>query len=243
MKTLVVVPTYNEKENIKPLLEAILALKIEGLEILVVDDNSPDKTGEIVDELAKNLPQIKAIHRYSEKGRGLAGIEGFRYGIEKGYDYIMEMDGDFSHNPKYIPDFLREIKDYDLVIGSRYVKGGGEYKRLFIRRIVSRLANFFLKTLLGFKVSDCSSGFRLFKRRCLEEIEIDHLSSKGPWILTEILYKCHQKGYRIKEIPIIFEERVLGKSKLNGQILLHSFFFAFKLRRLNKSPQEKPFYL
>ncbi|MEW6481573.1 MAG: polyprenol monophosphomannose synthase [bacterium] len=233
MKTLVVIPTYNERENIESLIKEILALKIDGLEILVVDDNSPDKTGEIVDELSCNLKEVKVIHRYSERGRGLAGIEGFKYGIENGYDYIMEMDGDFSHNPKYIPDFLKAIENCDVVIGSRYVPAGGEYKRHLIRRIISRMANFFLKYLLEFKVSDCSSGFRLFKRKCLEEIDICHLSSKGPWILTEILYKCHQRGYKIKEIPIIFKERVLGKSKLKGEILLYSFYFAAKLRILS----------
>jgi len=234
MKLLVVIPTYNERENIKPLIEEILALKINGLEILVVDDNSPDKTGEIVEELSKVLKGVKVLHRYSERGRGLAGIEGFRYGVENGYDYIMEMDGDFSHNPKYIPDFLKAIEGCDVVIGSRYIKGGGEYKRLFIRRIISRIANFFLKRILKFNVSDCSSGFRLFKRKCLEGIDIGNLSSKGPWILTEILYKCHQKGYKIKEIPIIFSERSLGRSKLNGQILLYSFYFAAKLRLMGK---------
>ncbi|MEW6102653.1 MAG: polyprenol monophosphomannose synthase [bacterium] len=237
MKTLVVIPTYNESENIKALIEAILALKIDALDILVVDDNSPDKTGDIVENLSKNLPQVKAIHRYSERGRGLAGIDGFKYGIGNGYDYIMEMDGDFSHNPKYIPDFLKAIKECDVVIGSRYVPGGGEYKRQIIRRIISRFANFLLKSILKFKVSDCSSGFRLFKRGCLEEIDIEHLSSKGPWILTEILYKCHQKGHKIKEIPIVFKERTLGKSKLNGQILLHSFYFAAKLRLYGKNKQ------
>lgn len=235
MKTLVVIPTYNERENIKPLIERILALNIEGLDVLVVDDNSPDKTGDIVEELSKNLQNVKIIHRYSERGRGLAGICGFEYGIKNGYDYIMEMDGDFSHNPAYIPAFLNAIVDCDLVIGSRYIKGGGEYKRLFIRRIISRLANFLLKTMLSFKVLDCSSGFRLFKRKALEDIDIGNLSSSGPWILTEILYKCHKKGHKIKEIPIIFEERTKGSSKLNGQILLHSLIFAFKLRLFGKS--------
>ncbi len=234
MKTLVVVPTYNERENIKSLISEILNLKVEGLDILVVDDNSPDGTGEIVSELSNCLPQVAIIHRYSERGRGFAGIEGFKYGIKKGYDYIMEMDGDFSHNPKYIPDFLKAIENCDVVIGSRYIEGGSEYNRLLIRRLISHLANFFLKNILHFKVSDCSSGFRLFKRKSLEEVNIEHLSSKGPWILTEILYECHQKGHKIKEIPIVFEERTQGTSKLKGQILLHSFWFAFKLRLFGK---------
>lgn len=234
MKTLVVIPTYNERENIEPLIREILALKIEGLEILVVDDNSEDKTGEIVEELSKSLKGVKIIHRCGKRGRGLAGIDGFKYGINRGYDYIMEMDGDFSHSPKYIPDFLMAIVDCDLVIGSRYVKAGGEYKRLFIRKVISRLANFFLKIILAFKVLDCSSGFRLFKREALCDVDVEHLSSKGPWILTEILYKCHQKRHRIKEIPIVFKERERGASKLNGQILLHSLLFAFKLRLFGK---------
>lgn len=231
MKTIIVIPTYNEKENIKNLIREVL--KVKGVDILVVDDNSPDYTWKIVEDTAKKNRRAHLLLRTKNKGRGLAGIAGFKYALKNNYSCILEMDADFSHNPKYIPDFLKKIKECDVVLGSRAVKGGKCIGRPLSRRLITRLANLYIRLILGLKVKDCNSGYRCFRREVLESIDLNNIMSKGPSIVQEILYKAHLKGFRIKEIPIVFEERKKGSSKLGLRQLYKSYIMVLKLKCLH----------
>lgn len=229
-KTIVVIPTYNEAENIAALLKDILAINIPNLTALVVDDNSPDGTGTIADRLAKENQKIKVLHRFQNRGRGSAGIDGFKLAIAEGADYIIEMDADFSHHPKYIPDLLKYARDYDIVIGSRYIKGGKDADRGVMRRIITSFARQYIKILLGAKVKDPTSGFRCFKRKVLEAFDLDKMISTGPSIVSEILYKAKLKGFSMHEIPIVFEDRKKGETKLNLKTLFKTLFMIFLFR-------------
>ncbi|MBU4313146.1 MAG: polyprenol monophosphomannose synthase [Candidatus Omnitrophica bacterium] len=212
--TLIIIPTYNEKENIETLIAEMFRYAPD-VNVLIVDDNSPDGTGAIAAEIAKKDRRVSVLHRSSNRGRGSAGIDAFKEAIKKdNVKYIIEMDGDFSHDPKYIPLFLEEIKDFDVVIGSRYVNGGRDCDRGPIRVFLSRLVNHFLRKYLRLNIRDCTSGYRCFRRDALASLDLDRLISKEPSIIEEVLYKCKLKNFRIKEIPIIFKNRSSGKSKL-----------------------------
>jgi dolichol-phosphate mannosyltransferase len=228
------IPTYNEKENIGNLIREILSLKIPSLHIVVVDDNSPDGTSEIVKELSKEHREVELFLRTTGKGRGSAGIAGFRYALEHGADYVVEMDADFSHHPKYIPYLLKAIQDADMVIGSRFVNGGKDVNRGIFRRIITLLAGIYVKILLGLKIRDVSSGYRCFKRKVLEAIELDSMVSTGPSIVSEVFYRTHLKGFSITEIPIEFMDRVHGQTKLNSIILIKTLLMVLKLKQLHK---------
>ena len=230
LKIIVMIPTYNERENIGKIINKILNLKIKNLEILVVDDNSPDGTWEIVEEIARKKKKVKLLLRKKKKGRGYAGKAGYKRCLELGADVIIEMDGDFSHDPKYIPRMLDETKKYDVVLGSRMVKGGIEYGRNIIRRAITLFANFYTRHLLGINVRDCNSGFRCFRREALESINVGSLKSAGPSIVQEVLLKANQKRLRMKEIPIIFRNRTKGESKLGLRELVRSYFYITLLR-------------
>jgi dolichol-phosphate mannosyltransferase len=232
MKTIAVIPTYNEKENIANLLEYILALKIKDMDILVVDDNSPDGTAKVVEELGAREPNVRLLSRNALKGRGAAGKDGFRRALNLGADYIIEMDADFSHDPKYIPDFLEAIKDADVVLGSRFVKGGRDVGRGIIRRLLSLLGNIYVRRALGLKIHDCSSGYRCFRRKVLETINLDSTVSLGPAVVHELLYKSILYGFRIKEIPIVFVDRKYARSKLNIRIIMEGFLMVLILKFL-----------
>ncbi len=229
MKTMVIIPTYNERENIGPLLDEIMNLK-ENIEALVVDDNSPDGTWRIVGNYSKKNPRVHLLRRTSERGRGLAGIAGFKYALENKADYVIEMDGDLSHNPKYIPEFLKKIEDCDVVIGSRLLPGGGEVGRGFLRRLITRLAAIYVRILLGFKVTDPTSGYRCYRGEVLRAIDIKSLKARDPFLLSEMLLRCYKKSYRIKEIPILFQNRKSGASKIGWKILITYLFKVLKLR-------------
>ena len=234
MKTYVMIPTYNERENIENLIGEILNLKISDLHVVVVDDNSPDGTSEIVKNLSKEHPEAELLLRTSGRGRGSAGIAGFKYALEHGADCVVEMDADFSHHPKYIPSFLEAIQEADMIIGSRFVGEGKDINRGFIRRIITFLAGIYVRTLLGLKIRDVSSGYRCFKRKVLEAIELDSVISTGPSIVSEVFYRTHLKGFSIKEIPIEFADRTHGQTKLNYVILLKTLLMVLKFKRLNK---------
>ncbi len=227
MKTVVVIPTYNEKDNIEALIRRLLS---HNVDILVVDDNSPDGTWKIVEDIAKTEKKVKLLRRMSERGRGTAGVAGFKFAVENGYDYIIEMDADFSHNPDDVPKFLDVIKNADVVLGSRLVEGGKQVGRNFYRRTITALANFYISAMLGIKVRDCNSGYRCFRRKVLEEINLDKISSTGPDIVQEILYKAHLKGFGIVEIPVVFTERKLGSSKLGMRHLFKGYTKVIKLK-------------
>ena len=226
LKTYVIIPTYNEAENIEELLKAILDLKIEGLVPVVVDDNSPDGTGKI----AQKIPGVKTIIRAKDRGRGRAGIEAFKFALKEGADYIIEMDADFSHHPKYIPDLLKHIQNYDVVLGSRFIQGGKDINRSSLRQIVTKFAQNYIKLMLGLKVKDPTSGYRCFRRRVLEAINLDKMISAGPSIVSEILYNVKIKGFSIFETPIEFQDRTKGETTLNLFILLKTLYMVLKLR-------------
>ncbi|MBW2981183.1 polyprenol monophosphomannose synthase [Candidatus Woesearchaeota archaeon] len=232
-KTIVVLPTYNERENIGGIINKILGLKIKNLSILIVDDNSPDGTWEIAQELSKKQPRLNLLLRKGKRGRGLAGIEGFRYCLNHGADVIIEMDADFSHDPQYIPLFLEKIKKYDLVLGSRAVKGGKDVGRSFFRRLITKLANSYTRITLGMRIRDCNSGYRCFRRKVLESINLGNIVSEGPSIVQEILYEAYTKRFNIAEVPIIFRNRTMGKTKLRNKDLIISYITIPRLRRKN----------
>lgn len=226
MKTYVIIPTYNEAGNIEALLKEIKAQNIPGLIPVVVDDNSPDGTAKIAEK------EAKVILRTKDRGRGSAGIEGFKYALKEGADYIIEMDADFSHHPKYLKDLIKPMDKYDIVIGSRFVEGGKDLDRGIARKVVTTFARNYIKWILGIKVNDITSGYRCFRRKVLEAIGLDHMISAGPSIVSEILYKASLKGFKIYETPIVFEDRKTGETKLNAKILLKTLYMIYKFRRI-----------
>ena len=229
MKAMAMIPTYNEAPNIGPLLREILR---QGPDIgaVVVDDNSPDGTGDIVKRLREEDPRVHLILRMNERGRGTAGVAGFKYAVAQGVDFIIEMDADFSHQPSFIPFFLSQMDDCDLLIGSRLVEGGGEKGRHFLRKMITRSANAYIRLILGIPVRDCTSGYRVFRRKVLESIELDQLMAVGPPIVEEVLYKAYRRGFRIKEAPYILEERKAGESTFNRKIMLNALMMMPKIR-------------
>ncbi|ADG82268.1 polyprenol monophosphomannose synthase [Thermincola potens] len=239
MKALVVIPTYNEKENIAKLIGELM--KVNGeLEVLVVDDGSPDGTGEIVRALARENERVHVIHRPGKMGLGTAYITGFRYALKRpDIECILEMDADFSHQPKYIKDFLREIKEYDVVLGSRYIPGGGVENWGWSRRLLSKGGSLFARLVLGLPYRDCTGGFRCYRRQVLEQIDLNTITSEGFGFQVEMLYACHQNKFRIKEIPIIFPDRREGTSKISRKIVLEAFCMVLKLRILHKQSFRK----
>ncbi len=231
---MVMIPTYNESKNIIPLITRILEF-VPQAHIVVVDDHSPDGTWKLVEDMKKKDPRVHLVHRIGRKGRGSAGVEGFLYAIDRKAETILEMDSDFSHNPSYIPSFLKEIQQADLVIGSRGIKGGGESGRGLIRPFITKGANWYIRMILGIPIRDCTAGYRLFKRKVLEEIEVGTLISKGPSIVQEILYRVHLKKFSMKEVPILFEERVAGQSTFNFKIILNSLYMILKFKYLYRN--------
>jgi dolichol-phosphate mannosyltransferase len=229
MKPVVMIPTFNEADNIETLIEAILALS-RTIEILVVDDDSPDGTAAIVEALAQREPRVHLLLRTHDRGRGKAGIAGFLKALQLGADCVIEMDADFSHHPRYIPAFLEAITRWDVVVGSRALRGGEERGRTLLRRIITKAANFYIRALFQIKVRDCTSGFRCFRRKVLETIALEKMVSLGPSIVEEVLYACHRRGFTITEIPIVFEDRMRGKSTLDLAKLFNTFVMILRFR-------------
>jgi dolichol-phosphate mannosyltransferase len=229
MKTLIVMPTYNEKENIKSIIPVIKAAA-SGMHILVVDDASPDGTAALVSNMAKKDRSIKLLERPGKLGLGTAYVEGFKYAIRNKYDYIFEMDADFSHDPKFLNDFLKEMRSNDLVIGSRYLKGVSVVNWPISRLVLSKFASFYARTVTGLKLTDCTSGFKCYKRKVLESIDLDAIHSDGYAFQIEMHYKAWKNGFKLKEIPIIFVDRHSGTSKLSNNIIWEAVFVVWKLR-------------
>jgi dolichol-phosphate mannosyltransferase len=231
MRTLIIVATYNERENIAPLLAEIFSYAPQ-VHVVVIDDNSPDKTYAVVEELAATKFQDKLflLKRAGKLGLGTAYVAGFNWGIKEGYEVIMHMDADFSHNPKYIPEFLTQIKTNDLVLGSRYIKGGGVVNWGWIRKIISRGGSLYSRTILGLPIRDLTGGFKCFRREVLEKIEVNKLKSNGYSFQVETTYKTFLNKFKIKEIPIIFEDRRVGQSKMSSKIFLEALIMVVKLR-------------
>ncbi len=226
-------PTYNEAENLPEMAEAIKGLNVSGLQLLVVDDNSPDSTGEIADELARKHPDFFAgvMHRPGKMGLGTAYIAGFKRCLQLGADYIIQMDADFSHPPTMLPVLLDTIKDYDVVVGSRYVKGGRLGATWGLkRRLLSWTGNSYARFITGVPLRDVTGGFRCYRRRVLEGIDLDAVKSNGFAFQVEIAYACHKNGYSLKEVPIEFNDRAHGQSKMSMNIIWEAFWTVWQVR-------------
>ncbi len=228
-KILIIIPTYNEIENLPRMIPALEALNL-GLEVLIVDDGSPDGTGAWVREQQKTRPHLHLIQREGKLGLGSAYVRGFRYALEHGYDYVFEMDADFSHDPAYIADFLEAIRDADLVIGSRYINGVNVVNWPMSRLLLSYFANMYARWITGIPVRDATGGFKCFRAEALRTLNLDGISSGGYSFQIEVNYKLWKKGCRIREIPIIFKDRTMGTSKMSGGIIREALFLLVKLR-------------
>jgi len=229
VRAAVVIPTYNEAENIEALVTRLLGLPMD-LSVVIVDDNSPDGTGDLADHLAAEQRRVQVIHRPGKLGLGTAYIAGFKKALSMGMDLILTMDADFSHNPGYVPALVEGTVTYDLVIGSRYVPGGGTLHCTLARRVLSQGANLFAKTVLGLHAHDCTAGFRCYRRRVLESIDLDTIFSSGYSFLIEMLYRCQRRGFHIGEVPIIFENRQRGASKISRIEIIKAIYTVMRLR-------------
>ena len=230
MKALVVIPTYNEKENVKKIITAVLD-QDEGVDVLIIDDNSPDGTGEIVDEMAGSETRIHIIHRKGKLGLGSAYITGFKWALANtDAKYVFEMDADFSHDPGDIKHFLEAIKDNDLVIGSRYLDGIRVVNWPLSRLILSTGANIYTEIVTGLPLKDSTGGFKCFRRETLAGLPLDTIRSDGYSFQIEMNFFCWKKGFRIKEIPIIFSDRIVGVSKMSKKIIWEAAFMVWRLR-------------
>lgn len=229
MHCLVVVPTYNERDNLSEIVESILQ-HAPAAHILIVDDNSPDGTGALADELCEARPgQIFVLHRAGKEGLGKAYVEGFKYALDRDYEIIVQMDADFSHDPKYLPTFFEAIQTNDLVIGSRYVNGISVVNWDLKRLILSKAASFYVRLITRMPIADCTAGFKCWRREALASIGLDRVFSNGYVFLAETSYRAHRKGLRIKEVPIIFVERRLGRSKMSGSIMVEGVLSVLRM--------------
>ncbi|MFP2932320.1 polyprenol monophosphomannose synthase [Pyxidicoccus sp. 3LG] len=227
---LVCIPTYNERENIEAIVQAVLKADAR-VDILVVDDNSPDGTGQLADALAAKDPRVRVLHREKKEGLGRAYLAAFRWALAEGYTYILEMDADFSHDPRYLPAFLdAALAGADLVLGSRYVTGGGTVNWGVSRQIISRGGSLYARSILGVGIRDLTGGFKCFNRRVLESIDLDAVQSTGYAFQIELTYRTLKKGFTVREIPIVFEDRRVGHSKMSKKIFVEALTMVWKLR-------------
>lgn len=234
MKVIVVIPTYNEIENIREIIQAVLSA-VKDINILVVDDNSPDGTAAAIEELMQTNEHIHILKRAGKLGLGTAYCDGFRWCLDNGFDYIFEMDADFSHDPNELPNFLKEMNNYDLVIGSRYLTGMNVVNWPLRRLILSYGASIYTRIITGIKIKDTTGGFKCFNAEVLRKIDLTKIHSNGYGFQIEMNYKMWKKGARIKEIPIIFVDRRSGKSKMNKSIIWEAIFLVWKLRFTRKN--------
>ena len=230
---MVVLPTYNEAENLPKIVAAIFAQNVPGMEILVVDDNSPDGTGRLADELSQtHAGRVHVLHRPGKQGLGRAYVAGFKRAIELGADHIIEMDADFSHPPSALPAMVEKMADYDVVVGSRYVPGGGVASNWSpYRRLLSWWGSrVYAPIILGLTVHDATGGFKCFRRQALQAIDLDAVRSNGYTFQVEMNYICDRKGFRIYELPFHFEDRTLGKSKMDWRISLEAMWRVWQIK-------------
>jgi dolichol-phosphate mannosyltransferase len=231
-RLVIMIPTYNERENIGRLIQDILELPVEQeLAVVVVDDDSPDGTADLVADIGRRDPRVHVLVRRKARGRGLAGIEGFRRSLDLGADFIIEMDGDGSHQPAFIRSLLKGARRADLVLGSRFVAGGMDADRSAGRRLISFLVRRFIRRYFRIPVNDVSSGFRCFRREVLERIGLDSLISTGPSVVLEVLYKAFRLGFTVGEVPIVFIDRKQGRTKLTGTTLWKTLLMALRIKK------------
>jgi dolichol-phosphate mannosyltransferase len=228
-RALIIFPTYNEAENIEKIVHAVLPLD-PRINVLIVDDNSPDGTGEIADRLAAADSNVNVLHRENKKGLGKAYLAGFHWAIEQKYDFIFEMDADFSHGPEYIRDFLKEIQEYDLVLGSRYISGVNVINWPMSRLLLSYFANVYTRIITGLPLRDATGGFKCFRREVLEALDLDAVKASGYSFQIEMSMRVWKKGFSIKEIPIVFIDRTAGESKMSKKIMREAIWMVWLLR-------------
>jgi dolichol-phosphate mannosyltransferase len=229
-RALVIIPTYNESENLPSIVPEVLA-QDERLEVLVIDDNSPDGTGKLADEIAATDPRVHVLHREGKLGLGTAYLTGFRWALERDYEYVFEMDADRSHDPEHLTQFLDAAQDADLVLGSRYLKGRVTVVNWpMTRLLLSYSANIYAKVITGHRIYDATGGFKCFRRRVLEAIDLDAVHSNGYSFQIEMSFRAWRKGFRIVEIPIVFVDRVEGTSKMSGAIVREAVWMVWRLR-------------
>jgi dolichol-phosphate mannosyltransferase len=230
MRAIVVVPTYNERENLRQLVEKIQE-HAASLDILIVDDNSPDGTGDLAEQIGRELPQkLFVLHREKKEGLGRAYVAGFSHALRMDYEVILQMDADLSHDPSYLPQFLDRIGDYDLVLGSRYVHGINVVNWDFKRLILSKMATKYVQLITGMPFTDATGGFKCWRRRTLEAVGLDEVFSNGYLFQIEMTYKTFRRGLKVGEVPIIFFERNLGRSKMSWNIIWEALWGVLKLR-------------
>jgi dolichol-phosphate mannosyltransferase len=229
LRSLVVIPTYNEKENVVALVTQILAH--DGFQVMVVDDNSPDGTGALADGLARQFPgRVEVVHRMDKRGLGRSYVEGFGLALHRDVDLVCQMDADFSHDPKYLPDLVAAAADHELVVGSRYMNGISVVNWPLTRLILSTFANRYIRAVTGLQVTDCTGGFRCWRREALGRIPLARIASDGYSFMVEMLFEASRRQCRIGEVPIVFVERRMGHSKLSSGVLAESLIMPWRLR-------------
>ena len=228
-RALVCLPTYDERENLGPMVEAVLAAS-PGIEILVVDDDSPDGTGRLADEIAAREPRVHVLHRVRKEGLGRAYLAGFAWALERDYGLVLEMDCDFSHHPRYLPAMLAAAEQADLVLGSRYVPGGGTVNWGLGRKLISRGGSLYARLILGLAVRDLTGGFKCFRREVLEAVDLPSVECSGYAFQIELTFRAARRGFRIAEIPIVFEDRRVGRSKMSRRIVLEAIRKVWSIR-------------
>jgi dolichol-phosphate mannosyltransferase len=235
----IVIPTYNEAENLEPLIRSVLEVMRrcapDRHRILVVDDNSPDGTGRVADRLANEVNAVEVLHRPAKAGLGHAYLAGFARALNGGAQFVVEMDADFSHDPHYLPDLLEAADSADLVLGSRYVDGGGVRDWGLLRRLISRGGGLYARIILRVHVQDLTGGFKCIRRQVLEAIELESVRAEGYVFQIEVTYRALLAGFRVREIPIVFRDRTVGSSKMSGRIALEAMWLVPRLRRSAKA--------
>jgi dolichol-phosphate mannosyltransferase len=226
---LVCLPTYNEAENVGPMVEAILAATPD-VDVLVIDDNSPDGTGRLADQIADHEPRVRVLHRVGKEGLGKAYLAGFAWALERGYALVLEMDADFSHDPKYLPAMLEKARQADLVLGSRNVPGGGTVNWGLGRRLLSRGGSLYARLILGLPVRDLTGGFKCFRREVLQAIDLASVECSGYAFQIELTFRAFRKGFRVAEVPIVFVDRRVGQSKMSRRIVLEAIRKVWSIR-------------
>lgn len=228
-RTLICLPTYDERENLASIVAAIHAV-VPHVDVLVVDDDSPDGTGRVADDLAARDPRVKVLHRAAKEGLGRAYLAGFAWALERGYGLVLEMDADFSHDPRHLPALLARARDADLVLGSRYVPGGGTVNWGLGRKLLSRGGSLYARTILGVGVRDLTGGFKCFRREVLEAIDLASVECSGYAFQIELTYRALRRGFRVVEVPIVFADRRVGRSKMSRRIVLEAVRKVWSMR-------------
>ncbi len=245
MRVTTVIPTYNEAENVEPMAQALWGLGVPELDLLIVDDESPDGTGEIADRLAAEHPgRLHVLHRTGPRGLGRAYVDGFRWALDHGAEAVVQMDCDFSHSPQDVPRLLAHLPEYDVAVGSRYTPGGRTDEHWGVGRLaLSRWANFYARIILGCRVRDVTAGFKAWRRRALERIDLDRILSQGYVFQVEMAYVSERLGYRIVEVPIYFQDRRIGQSKMSIPVKVEAALRVWEVRwrhrRLRPLPRDE----